>query len=401
MSLCLRECAVMVALAIVVAAAIPGAASGQSQPIQGLVQDVPQYSQGSLPICGPTAAGMVIGYWDQFCPTLVLGDASTQTLAVQEMIDEISLNMLVQSKTLMPEAMMEYATLHGMPSIAGWAWYEQGLTSQRNLAVAIRASIDADCPSILYTSVQGQSPHFMVIDGYTGVRTYPVTWKNPGLYPWVLTSLQTIDPVGGLPTDVTWPTATDFPIRDVMFFWPLSKVLTIPLNLSQGGTFDSQDDLGLYTVGGGGGQNQAEVTLLPGTTDNSVLALTSAGSPVSISQEALLAAGNGFVLSFDYELPPDSKLELLLNGVLLDTLTATTDTMTAYQLLVDTEAMDLDRNSDQELTLRFSAANDPTLYIDNLSAVVQPVPEPATFFLLALGGMGLIPRGRRSPLEAR
>jgi hypothetical protein len=36
--------------------------------------------------CGPTAVGMVIGYYDRFCPQLVAGDASTQTAAVDQVI---------------------------------------------------------------------------------------------------------------------------------------------------------------------------------------------------------------------------------------------------------------------------------------------------------------------------
>jgi len=52
---------------------------------QVIIQGVPAYLWRHG--CGPTAAGMVIGYWDsQGYPDLVPGDASTQTAAVDAMI---------------------------------------------------------------------------------------------------------------------------------------------------------------------------------------------------------------------------------------------------------------------------------------------------------------------------
>lgn len=52
---------------------------------QVIIKDVPAYLWRHG--CGPTAAGMVIGYWDSHgYPDLVTGDATTQTAAVQAMI---------------------------------------------------------------------------------------------------------------------------------------------------------------------------------------------------------------------------------------------------------------------------------------------------------------------------
>ena len=56
-----------------------------SKSSQVLIKNVPAYLWRHG--CGPTAAGMVIGYWDsQGYPDLVPGDASTQTAAVNAMI---------------------------------------------------------------------------------------------------------------------------------------------------------------------------------------------------------------------------------------------------------------------------------------------------------------------------
>lgn len=55
---------------------------------QVIIPDVPAYiwQHG----CGPTAVGMVIGFWDKVGPDLVPGDASTQTAAVNAMIADDS-----------------------------------------------------------------------------------------------------------------------------------------------------------------------------------------------------------------------------------------------------------------------------------------------------------------------
>ncbi len=56
-----------------------------STPAQVVIEGVPAYLWRHG--CGPTAAGMVMGYWDSHgYPDLVEGDASTQTAAVNAMI---------------------------------------------------------------------------------------------------------------------------------------------------------------------------------------------------------------------------------------------------------------------------------------------------------------------------
>ncbi|UCD63865.1 MAG: C39 family peptidase [Candidatus Zixiibacteriota bacterium] len=56
-----------------------------TSPSQVLIKDVPAYLWRHG--CGPTGAGMVIGYWDSHgYPDLIPGDAATQTAAVDAMI---------------------------------------------------------------------------------------------------------------------------------------------------------------------------------------------------------------------------------------------------------------------------------------------------------------------------
>ena len=43
-----------------------------------------------------------------------------------------------------------------------------------------------------------------------------------------------------------------------------------------------------------------------------------------------------------------------------------------------------------ELMFRFSSAIDPTAYLDNISAVVEPIPEPSTFAIWSLLGLSCI-----------
>ncbi|MFH2034919.1 MAG: dockerin type I domain-containing protein [Candidatus Zixiibacteriota bacterium] len=55
---------------------------------QVVISNVPSYIWHHG--CGPTAAGMAIGYWDQFFPFLVEGDATTQTVGANKMMTDDS-----------------------------------------------------------------------------------------------------------------------------------------------------------------------------------------------------------------------------------------------------------------------------------------------------------------------
>jgi hypothetical protein len=184
--------------------------------------------------CGPTAAGMVIGYWDgQGYDTLVPGDASTQTAAVEEMMasegpvsnytdycEPVDNHPNLQpDKSELPmgdehpdECVADYmkTSQSYYSNYYGWSWFSdvgramRQYTSQvskgaytghtRNLYMAwggslnwasFRAEIDAGRPMVFLvdTDANGSTDHFVTVIGYgtTGALQYYAclnTWDS-------------------------------------------------------------------------------------------------------------------------------------------------------------------------------------------------------------------------------
>ena len=363
---------------------------------QKIISGVPLYRQGDQPTCGPTSAGMVMGYWDQAYQNLVTGDAQSQTAEVDTMIDRIG--QLAGTgpggtwQPLLVSAMFRYAWDRGVFSVAGGAIGAE--------AVALTRNINANCPAVMFTYARGD--HYVVVDGYAGLVD-PVSGDLS------LTDLHLVDPHGIVFWDqgddtpswdaLPWSQRDEwrYPVRGkILYFNPNPWGVGAGINSVLGGTFDSQEELEMFAIEGAEGQNSVEIAALPGDIERSVLAMTTDGAPISIAQCSLLAAGSGLSLSFDYLLPEDSKLEVFLDGNLVLVLEEPTLSMTSCEEFIDTAALGLDSSVEHELSLRFSAVGDPTLYVDDLAAVVEPIPEPATLSLLALGGLAMLKRRRRN-----
>ena len=175
--------------------------------------------------CGPTAAGMVIGYWDgQGFDALVAGDAHTQTIAVNEMIasdivtpshySDYSLPIdsypnLLDDRSELPvgdehpdNCVADY--MHTSQSYHynyyGWSWFSHVGPAMENYVASVghpdyyadasnlymfyspqltwdnfRAEIDAGRPVVLLvdTDADGNTDHFVTAIGYDLISGTP------------------------------------------------------------------------------------------------------------------------------------------------------------------------------------------------------------------------------------
>lgn len=208
---------------------VAGASFLSAAPV--IISDVPAYEWRHG--CGPTAAGMVVGYWDgEGCGWLVPGDASSQTPSVDEMIasegpasnySDYCLPIDIYPDLFPDNSEPPAGDEHWDECVAdymktsqswhqnryGWSWfshvgpamenYVYGLGQGGYLAVAdnlywwdsslnwdsFRAEIDARRPLVLLvdTDADGSTDHFVPAIGYDvvgGVERYACynTWDT-------------------------------------------------------------------------------------------------------------------------------------------------------------------------------------------------------------------------------
>ena len=205
---------------------------------QKLIADVPGY--GWRHGCGPTAAGMVIGYWDgQGAASLIPGDASYQTYAVNQAIatgngsnthySDYSLPLDYMPGPIQPDK-SETGGAHASDCLAdfmntswsarnnyyGWSWFSDVDDSLRDYTdwanttygtsytciswnqswgdftwAKFMAEIDADRPMVFLVDTDGDrsTDHFVTAIGYRDVMGYPEyacldTWSPAGSVRW-------------------------------------------------------------------------------------------------------------------------------------------------------------------------------------------------------------------------
>jgi hypothetical protein len=215
---------------------LPGAEVGGGQAASSaavIIPGVPDYSwhQG----CGPTAAGMVVGYWDgNGFPNLVPGSAATQTAAVNDMIGTqgpssnytdycLPLDFApapIQPDLSEPPPGDEHAdncvadfmktSQSASSNYWGWSWFSDVGPSVENyvswLGVGytatstnhywwgtlnwglLQSEINAGRPMVFLvdTDADGGTDHFVTVVGYDspgGVQKYGCldTWGSPGV----------------------------------------------------------------------------------------------------------------------------------------------------------------------------------------------------------------------------
>jgi hypothetical protein len=172
--------------------------------------------------CGPTAAGMVIGYWDiHSCPLLIPGDASTQTAEVNEAmasaahyndysmpIDDPGTGLLLDKSSLggahSPHNCLGdfmNTSWSSRTNYYGWSWYsdmDDALLGYTNIYVnntygasytatawnetwgaftwaEFVGQIDADRPMVFLVDSNGDgaTDHFVPAFGYRDINGYP------------------------------------------------------------------------------------------------------------------------------------------------------------------------------------------------------------------------------------
>lgn len=168
--------------------------------------------------------------------------------------------------------------------------------------------------------------------------------------------------------------------------------LTNPFDLESNGAFASGDLTGWEVTTGGGSATPFD------KGDGDFGALLTTGSPVAISH-LIDTPSDPFHLLFDYEfLSTTGQLDILLGGVLLDTLLAPAALLAGpslYDILVVNPTL-LGQNL--ELTFLFDGISQSQVVLDNIDvqSALEPVPEPATCvaLLMGLGALGFTRRRR-------
>jgi hypothetical protein len=350
-------------------------------PFRHIIPGVPHYRQKLTTTCGPTSAGMILGYWDRNFPNLVPGSADTQTPEVDGMIDTIALfaktgtegtNQLQLIKATELYSMSRgYLSLIGTPFV-----YED---------VALRNNLEGQRPAMMFTQTPDPvlpQDHMVVIDGYAGLL-------NPDTGDIAITDIRINDPGGGLYWDqggndpaynqLSWEDHHQwrYPVRSLILYYPELLNVGAQLSILLGGAFNSQDDLDMFTVSGDGTAQLTPQSPIPLPDQDKRLVITTANEPMIISQEGMFASGQGFDLSFDYAMASQGVLDVLLDGVSVWTLQeAPPPGSGTIEHFVDTPSMGLDPQVKHRLTLKLTGPSGTVLWLDNLTATLRPYPDP-------------------------
>jgi hypothetical protein len=125
-----------------------------------------------------------------------------------------------------------------------------------------------------------------------------------------------------------------------------------------------------------------------------------AGQPVLIYRPMTLA--ESITVEFTYRFLTDGKLQLIVGGIVIDTLPAPADTpgvddpgrdsFASFSRSYDLDSLGLTGN--ETFALRFTNAGDPEILLGDLKVLTTP--EPATLSLLAFGGAALVARRKKN-----
>lgn len=153
---------------------------------------------------------------------------------------------------------------------------------------------------------------------------------------------------------------------------------------------DHQMDNGGFTAGYSGwnvaGAGRVDITNYPGTTNSVAKMIT--GSPVCLWQLTDTPA-SAFYVKFDSDLAQaEGLVSVYLGGVHLGDVSGQHGQLMACQFEVDAPA--LWGLVGAELKFQMDGTGGLVAYVDNVR--LEPVPEPATMSLLALGGLTLLRR---------
>jgi hypothetical protein len=153
------------------------------------------------------------------------------------------------------------------------------------------------------------------------------------------------------------------------------------------GNFSSADFTGWNVTGIG----TVDIAAYPGT--GNFLAKMTTSSPVDLWQLTDTPA-SAFCLMFDFDFAQaDGLISVYLNGVHLDDVSGQHGQLVPWQYVVNDPA--LQGLTGAKLCFQMNGPRSGLVgYVDNISFSAVTVPEPATFGLLALGGLALARRRR-------
>jgi hypothetical protein len=345
-----------------------------------VLNGVPGYTQWEY-TCGPTSAGMVIGYWDQQFPALVPGSANTQTDEVNSMIIQIMelafTTPLGTLQAMLAYAMDVYSSGHGVPAVVGLPLL--GLSE-----ADIVREINRGRPLVMF-SHYGAGDHIVVVDGYAiliDLNTDTIA----------LTDLHLIDPSNAKrkwdngnngtsePSYIAlWANRSQwlYPVKGFITYHPQGMVTSSPVQIVLGGSFNSPEELGLFEISGDGSATLTGTSPIPLPDENQRLVMTTASEPMLLSQEGMFGSGKGFDLEFEYALSAGGILEILLDGISVWTVQGTPPPSNGIlQHFIDTPSMGLDPQAKHRLTLKLTGPANSVLWLDNLTATLRPYPDP-------------------------
>jgi hypothetical protein len=186
-----------------------------------------------------------------------------------------------------------------------------------------------------------------------------------------------------------------FAIDDFTYSWPDDPDYAIRDEFFHGADLGDQG----YVIVSSNVDGLAEIIPDPRSAGNGVLRLYDpTDGPVSVRVGKTVALPLPEVLvEFDYRFLSTAKLNVLLGGVLVDTIAAPADgdgspgssAMAQYSETFSLSAAGL-TPGDLELALELAHETDPELHVDNLQ--VTGVPEPASLSLLAMAALVAIRR---------
>jgi len=171
-------------------------------------------------------------------------------------------------------------------------------------------------------------------------------------------------------------------------------------NFHHGATLGSRG----YTVATANPTGVAEIIDDPENAGNGLMRLfDSASGPVAVSATKRASLPLPLVtVEFDYRFLTVGKLNVLLDGTIVDTIPAPVSgdgspdstNMAHYDEVFNTIAAGL-TPGEMDLTFELVNEGDPEFYLDNLQ-VTNETPEPTALLLLAIGGFAGFLRKRRT-----
>ncbi len=263
---------------------------------------------------------------------------------------------------------------------------------------AFSNSTSFNLTSFRITSPKGPLTMFYEAYNSSGVRVYKSGWLYPNQYGHIKPSPGLTDIVR---VDFVRMGGADYFVLDDVTYSPRATdpAYTIQDNFHHGATLQDQG----YIIASLNPTGLAEILDDPQQAGNGLLRLyDSATGAVSVGATKHVSVPlPELILEFDYRFLTEGKLNIKLDGILVDTISAPlsgdgspgSPNMANYNKTIDIIGVGI---TPGELDLTFELVNqgDPELHLDNLQ--VTNVPEPASLSLLAIGGLALIRRRKKN-----